>query len=271
MRHHLVTFRIAVVTALVSALTSCASLPPENLIKLTSGQQIAVAQRGSAKPTLVFESGLGDGKSTWAKAVNELPSEVSVFAYDRPGYGSSPRTESPRDACQIATDLREALQRGGVRPPYVLVGHSIGGLYNYAFLKLFPSEVAALVLVDATHPDHWQNIQKRSPTSAMLLNGMRATVFSSAMRREFDDQEKCVAQLHSKPTPPIPMSLLVRTRYGETETRDMQLLVKDEQQQWLQLLPGLVRVEVKDASHYIQQDQPATLARHLVNVIQRVR
>ncbi|MBK7417536.1 MAG: alpha/beta hydrolase [Dechloromonas sp.] len=61
-----------------------------------------------------------------------------MFAYDRPGYGSNPASNTPRDPCTIATELRDQLRSAGLPPPYVLVGHSLGGLYQYVFARLYP-------------------------------------------------------------------------------------------------------------------------------------
>jgi pimeloyl-ACP methyl ester carboxylesterase len=75
-----------------------------------------------------------------------------VFAYNRPGIGKSDKTDKPRDAEQIVEELRFYLKELKIRPPYVLVGHSSGGLYMQLYARKYPSEVAGLVLVDSTHP-----------------------------------------------------------------------------------------------------------------------
>jgi pimeloyl-ACP methyl ester carboxylesterase len=79
-------------------------------------------------------------------------------AYDRAGLGWSDHGPWPRDAAQSATELHTALQRADIRGPYVLVGHSYGGLVTRMFAELYPEELAGLVLVDASHPDQWTRI-----------------------------------------------------------------------------------------------------------------
>jgi pimeloyl-ACP methyl ester carboxylesterase len=80
---------------------------------------------------------------------------VRSVSYDRAGLGWSRRSRHPRDAQSIAMELRDALREGAIEPPYVLAGHSFGGLAVRAFADLYPELTAGLVLVDASHPDQW--------------------------------------------------------------------------------------------------------------------
>ncbi|HWI85715.1 MAG TPA: alpha/beta fold hydrolase, partial [Sphingomonas sp.] len=107
-----------------------------------------VAAQPRAVPTIVFESGLGDGAGVWDQMIKKLGDAAPVYAYDRPGYGRTPKPRTPRDPCSIATELHDRLRIERITPPYLLVGHSLGGQYAYAFARLFPQETAGLVLVD---------------------------------------------------------------------------------------------------------------------------
>ena len=98
---------------------------------------LAYSKMGNGGPTIVFQSGLGDGKDSWSPIASSLARGSQVFAYDRPGYGDSKESAAPRDPCSIATELRAALHQAGVRPPFLLVGHSIGGIYQYAFARMY--------------------------------------------------------------------------------------------------------------------------------------
>ena len=111
--------------------------------------------RGQA-PAVVFESGLGSYKETWDKVFPVIATTNAVFAYDRPGIGQSTMTSRPRDGATIVEDLRALLKSRNVMPPYVLAGHSAGGLYMQLFARRYPSEVAGVVLVDSTHPTQFE-------------------------------------------------------------------------------------------------------------------
>jgi pimeloyl-ACP methyl ester carboxylesterase len=234
----------------------CASIPTTGTHRTASGV-LAYSLTGAGQPTVVLQSGLGDGRAPWAAVVSKLSATHAVFAYDRPGYGESNASTDARDPCTVATELHGLLAATGVAPPYVLVGHSLGGLYQYAFARLYPADVAALVLLDPTHPAHWRRMQADVPAMASLVGGLRATVFSAAMRREFDDQEKCVDRLSSLAPLNKPTRLLTRTRFELVEKGAFENMVHDLERDWMSLT-GAGRVEPIDGSgHYLQKDQPA--------------
>jgi pimeloyl-ACP methyl ester carboxylesterase len=130
---------------------SCASISGKQTQLFNGAQLEFISHRGS-NPTVVIASGLDGHLELWDKVISEVSKTKSVFAYNRPGIGNSVKTDKPRDAEQIVEELRSYLKELKIRPPYVLVGHSSGGLYMQLFARKYPSEVAGLVLVDSTHP-----------------------------------------------------------------------------------------------------------------------
>jgi pimeloyl-ACP methyl ester carboxylesterase len=120
---------------------------------------------GEGGPTVVFESG-GDGLGyDWVLVQPEVAKFTRACWYDRAGVGWSDPPDRPRTSSTIVQDLHETLQRAGVAPPYVLVGGSVGGMYIRIFTQKYPSEVAGLVLVDASHPDQSEPPAMKSPIS----------------------------------------------------------------------------------------------------------
>jgi pimeloyl-ACP methyl ester carboxylesterase len=115
----------------------------------------------TSRPTVVLEAGMGSFSPNWYWVQSELARTVRTVAYDRAGLGWSRPSRRQRDAQTIAMELRDALREAGISPPYVLAGHSFGGLPVRAFADLYPRMTAGLVLVDASHPDQWV----RWPTS----------------------------------------------------------------------------------------------------------
>ncbi|PRC93488.1 alpha/beta fold hydrolase [Solimicrobium silvestre] len=101
---------------------------------------------------VVFENGARETLETWDKVIADISKDATVFAYNRPGYGRSETTSAPRDGRTIVEELRQILQQQGLKPPYLLVGHSMGGLYMQLFARMYPQEVQGVVLVDSLYP-----------------------------------------------------------------------------------------------------------------------
>ena len=112
-----------------------------------------VQTAGHGSSTVVLETGLGGMSSAWGWIQPETAKFSRVFSYDRAGLGWSDPDTTEKTATRAARRLREALHLSRVPPPYVLVGHSMGGLFTRVFADLYPNEVAGMVLIDAVHPD----------------------------------------------------------------------------------------------------------------------
>lgn len=107
---------------------------------------------GSGSPTVVLQAGGTEMSSAFGWIAPAIARETQVCVYDRAGRGWSEFTDTPQDAIQISTDLHTLLTRGDVPGPYVLAGHSFGGLYVLTFAALYPDDVSGLILVDSTAP-----------------------------------------------------------------------------------------------------------------------
>jgi pimeloyl-ACP methyl ester carboxylesterase len=107
---------------------------------------------GSGSPTVILEPGHGGASSDFGLIAPAVARDSTVCVYDRPGRGWSDAADVPQDGDRIAADLHTLLEHAHVRGPYVLVGHSFGGLYVLRFAAMFPDQVAGLVLLDSTAP-----------------------------------------------------------------------------------------------------------------------
>lgn len=131
--------------------------PPPGLLVNVDGHPMHVQVRGpdSNGPAVVLEAGMGSFSPNWHWVQEELAPTIRSVSYDRAGLGWSRLSRRQRDAQTIAIELRDALREAGIDPPYVLAGHSFGGLPVRAFADLYPELTAGVVLVDASHPDQW--------------------------------------------------------------------------------------------------------------------
>jgi pimeloyl-ACP methyl ester carboxylesterase len=124
---------------------------PGQLIDV-GGHRLHLSCTGSGSPTVVLEPGHGEVSSAMALITSSVAQDSRVCVYDRAGKGWSDPVDGPQDAVQIATGLHTLLDRADIPGPYVLAGHSFGGLYVLTFAAQYPDEVAGLVLLDSTAP-----------------------------------------------------------------------------------------------------------------------
>jgi pimeloyl-ACP methyl ester carboxylesterase len=126
--------------------------PPGQLIDV-GGHRLHLYCTGSGSPTVVLEPGHGGSSSDFGWITPAVAGETRVCVYDRAGRGWSDATDGPQDGAHIAADLHTLLERAHVPGPYVLAGHSFGGLYIQSFAAQFPDQVAGMVLLDSTAPN----------------------------------------------------------------------------------------------------------------------
>ena len=228
---------------------------------------------GQGEPLIVLQSGLGDGESSWRLLRKTLAEQARDFSYDRPGYGNSERVSGSRSPCDIADELRHVLSDAGLQPPYVLVGHSLGGLYQHAFAQRYPDEVAALVLIDATPPGHAGRLQERMPK--LYAFARNAAGLSGAGRAEFRDQDVCleaapgnVSRTASPAT--FPVRVVMRSEYSILERGEFRRLWETTPQRWQDLWPQASVIVVPQSGHYIHQDQTRAVTQIVEQVMAQI-
>lgn len=136
---------------------------------LPDGRTIHLDCSGSGSPTVLFESGFGGDAGGWDKTRRHLKRVVRVCAYDRASYGYSEPGPEPRDGAAIARDLDGALDAAGIGSPFIVVGHSAGGLYGRIFAARRPGEVLGLILLDPT-------VERIAPQGGDGLQGQRRKI-----------------------------------------------------------------------------------------------
>lgn len=143
---------------------------------------LAIYCRGAGSPTVVIDAGLGEASDDWMEVTVALSESVRVCTFDRPGYGESESGPFPRTPGANAADLRAGLARAGIEAPFVLVGHSLGGLNAQAYWRLHPGDVLGLVLLDPP-PRGWLE-QRRFPglwdTAVLAGEELRAAATAAA-------------------------------------------------------------------------------------------
>jgi pimeloyl-ACP methyl ester carboxylesterase len=117
------------------------------------GYRLNIHCAGEGSPTVVFDAGAGESGFAWSQIQTEVARRTRACWFDRAGFGWSDPGPYPRTAAKMSAELHTLLQRAGIPGPYVLVGHSLGGLNARVYAGLYPGEVGGAVLVDAAHED----------------------------------------------------------------------------------------------------------------------
>lgn len=128
--------------------------PPGRLIDIGT-HRLHIFEQGNSGPTIVLEAGLMSTVLSWDNLQRELAQSYRVVSYDRGGLGWSDLGPMPRTSDRIVEELHTLLRRAGASPPYIMVGHSFGGLTVPLFAARFPEETAGMVLVDPVAPKEW--------------------------------------------------------------------------------------------------------------------
>jgi pimeloyl-ACP methyl ester carboxylesterase len=133
--------------------------PPGELIDI-EGNRLHLWRAGEGSPAVVIATSLGEPGHGWAEIQRRLAQHTTVVLYDRAGLGWSDPGPWPTGK-RIVDDLHALLDAARIPPPYVLVGHSVGGLHVRLYAARHPEQVAGLVLVDSSHPDQLHQLRER--------------------------------------------------------------------------------------------------------------
>ena len=141
----------AIYQAIATELAERAYPPPGEMVDV-GGYRLHIHCVGQGSPTVVLDAGSGEMSAQWVWVQQEVSGTTRVCAYDRAGMGWSEMGPEPRDAKQISSELHTLLTKAGIDGPYVLVGHSFGGLYIQTYAARYPDEVAGVALVESSSP-----------------------------------------------------------------------------------------------------------------------
>lgn len=248
---------------LLGLITACASLEGTTTAHV-AGVEAQYALAGAGKPTVVFESGLGDGKGSFADVFVDLQADTSVFAYNRPGYGGAGSFAADADGArtgeEVAQHLHALFSEAGVEPPYVLIGHSIGGLYILSFAKLYPDEVAGLVLVDG-RPAGFTAACEASRSGLCTPPEAMIALFPANQKAEF----RGVAATEAFAARPedlgdIPVTVISAGKAPALTASQFQPIWESLQQDFADRARQGRYVHAKNQQHYVHQENPRLVA-----------
>jgi len=135
----------------------------QRLIEVEPGRKLNLYCLGEGTPTVIFVSGLADDTSAWARVQPAIAAHTRVCSYDRAGIGYSDAGRRPADSANIVDDLHRLLKAASIKPPYILVGHSMGGMHARLYADSYLTEVSGMVLVDSADEDVQENVWRLDP------------------------------------------------------------------------------------------------------------
>ncbi len=246
-------FRIAAIVAWCFASNAHAGTRIEEI----HNRKIELEQIASAAPaaTIVFENGLRQTMDSWGAVIEAVKSNNTIFTYNRPGYGHSDEAQTPRDGRTIVEDLRNTLRHQGLKPPYVLVGHSLGGLYVQLFARAYPQEVRGMVLVDAVYP----GVIKKPEDFPLYTRAARQLFFSKTVNREIDEIHNtglAVAALPWANTIPVVRLINVPKSAGAIGVDFGVVSTEPNLHAMVEALYPNAKTIVVDSDHQIQKENP---------------
>ncbi|MGO9776043.1 MAG: alpha/beta fold hydrolase [Terracidiphilus sp.] len=124
-------------------------------IDIGGKRRLYIVEKGTSGPTVIFEAGIAATNLNWFHIQEAVSRFASTASYDRGGLGWSSPCRTARTPANIATELHQLLEGAGIKPPYILVGHSFGGLVMRRFALDYPEEVSSIVLVDPMRCEEW--------------------------------------------------------------------------------------------------------------------
>jgi pimeloyl-ACP methyl ester carboxylesterase len=151
------------------------------------GRSLNISCSGEGSPAVVFESGAGGPGYGWVFLQREISRFARACWYDRAGYGWSAAGPYPRDSAAIARDLHGLLRGAAIAPPYVLVGASFGGFNVRVYNRLYPGDVAGMVLVDSSHIDEREPIRPLPAALSYAQSALAQALKQTGVLRVFMD------------------------------------------------------------------------------------
>jgi pimeloyl-ACP methyl ester carboxylesterase len=243
--------RVAPLLAAIFAYLAPVVATAHDALVSVGSDRLHVETIGESGPTVVFEAGLGNDSTTWKSVAGPIAAFARVVLYDRVGLGQSSQLKDIRAAIaadEVASRLHALLASADIHPPYILVGHSLGGLYMQMFARKYAKEVSGIVLLESSSTEAPSELKTR----AKLVPGTAAYL-----------EEEGVAESNRQvrnagPFPDVSLTVIAATDHGPY-FREWEPTLMRLQQQLATLSPQGSLAIAQGSGHDVQLDRPETV------------
>ena len=255
----------------------------DGVYDLGGGRMAYLSCVGEGGPTVILESGLGDSAAPWFGIETAVSRFARVCTYDRPGSigGASDPAQGVRVGADVIADLRELLHAAGIPGPYVLVGHSVGGVFARLFAHTWPDDVAGLVLVDASHEDQIPRIREVVPPE-LWAQMERFMVPEPSLTPEGIDVpatfDEVKAARATSGLPDVPLVVVSAGTGRDPSVFPPGWPIAEDHAVWLEmqadlatLVPGGRQVIATKSDHYVHQTEPGLVIDAIEQVVMGAR
>ncbi len=252
----------------------------EQFVEIRGKKQFYIS-KGTAKPVVVFITGLGPTMDDFQEVQTKISKYAKTICYDRAGIGKSESFNNERNLENISVELKELVEKIGLDKPFVLVGHSRGGLIARYFVSKYPEKVCGLILIDPAIPEHkWKKRELRTETEKVEFDKFYNSFcsdsvnYTATIRNEFKNTFTTDSALvEGKGFPlTIPITLIgsnkiTKDKYSKEENRIKVEFLKS----YLKINPQIKLILTNKSGHFIHDDEPKLVTKEIVAIISKLK
>jgi pimeloyl-ACP methyl ester carboxylesterase len=240
---------------------------PAHLVQVGAHKMFVNCVGKETDRTVILEAGTGDSSEVWNTVQEQVEKFARVCSYDRLGLGKSDKLAVLHTADEIVEDLHELLHAVPIPAPYVMVGHSMGGIYVRKYAALFPTEVKGLVLLDSSHEEQFTRVSEISPEWAQRIASKFPTDPEGLRAQGFLPRNERLAWRFDEPLIVIELGQIPKTAASDPMAKESEAVFHVLQKDLASRSKYGELREAKTSGHYIQRDQPEVVIQAIKDVI----
>ncbi len=229
---------------------------------------------GNGKPNIVLINGGSGPIEGWMRILPEISESSSVFSYNRFGVTGSDKPKEPQDGITIIETLREALTIVGFEPPFLLVGHSLGGLYANLYARLYPSEAAGIVFLESSHPNDINLVEYQGKV-VRAMNKLLSMFDSLSSHKQFNEVhfvKRTVDQIRQVNCfPEIPVYVITGGKENRMMPEAARIKRQENQLDLLSLSRWSKHVIAEKSGHFPQLSEPRVVINTIKDCVEQIK